>query len=73
MLLNIDKPLLSSTLHEESCSYVPKPHGTELKPVEALGRDGGWFFVRSVASAEALAHREFPQGAFKVCTYCRAD
>jgi hypothetical protein len=70
MLLNIDKPLRSSTLHEESCSYVPRPHGTEFKPVGALGRDGGWFFVTSSADAETVAIREFSKGAFKTCQYC---
>ena len=51
MLLNIDKPLRSSTLHDEACSYVPKPHGTRFKPLGTLGRDGGWFSVSSVSHA----------------------
>lgn len=44
MLLNIDKPNRTCTLHSDSCPRIPRPHGTPLKPVESLGRDGGWFF-----------------------------
>lgn len=71
MLLNIDKPLRSSTLHDEACSYVPKPHGTRFKPVGTLGRDGGWFSVSSIAQAKKVAERELPSGIFKSCQYCQ--
>jgi hypothetical protein len=42
VLLNIDKPLKRATLHNEFCAFVPKRHGTVLKPVGQLGRDGGY-------------------------------
>jgi len=71
MLLNIDKPLRTSTLHDETCSYVPQPYGTKFKPLGTLGRDGGWFFVLSSAEAKKVAQREFPQGTFKPCQYCQ--
>lgn len=71
MLLNIDKPLRTSTLHDETCPHVPRPHGTEFKPRGKLGRDGGWFAVSSGAEAKAVAQREFPQGTYKPCQYCQ--
>lgn len=71
MLLNIDKPKLTAVLHEEYCPIVPKPHGTELKPVGSFGRDGGWFNVTSVGEAKAMAEREFPRAVFKLCSRCQ--
>lgn len=71
MLLNIDKPLRTSTLHDETCSHVPQPYGTQYKPLGTLGRDGGWFAVSSNTEAKVVAQREFPQGAFKTCQYCQ--
>jgi hypothetical protein len=73
MLLNIDKPLRCSTLHDETCSHVPKPHGTRFKPLGTLGRDGGWFSVSSVSQAKKVAAREFPSGTFKPCPYCQGS
>lgn len=70
MLLNIDKPLRTSTLHETACAYIPKPPGTPLKPLGSLGQDGGWFSTASEAAAKAIAEREFPDGEFKICNYC---
>ena len=71
MLLNIDKPLRTSTLHTESCSHIPTPYGTLLKPLEQLGRDGGWFSTSSESEAKGIAEREFPRGEFKRCQKCR--
>ena len=71
MLLNIDKPHRTSTLHDETCPHVPQPHGTKFKPIGTLGRDGGWFSVSSAAEAIQVADREFPQGAFKPCHFCQ--
>ena len=71
MLLNIDKPHRTSTLHDEGCPYVPKPHGTQFKPVGSLGRDGGWFSVSSTAEGKAVARREFMGGVFNPCPYCQ--
>jgi hypothetical protein len=73
MLLNIDVPLRTATLHDEACSYVPKPFGTHFKPVGALGRDGGWFPVSSTAEAKAVASREYRQATFKACTFCQVS
>jgi len=70
MLLNIDKPHRKSTLHTESCPHVPNPLGTILKPLEQVGRDGGWFSVSSVSEAQTIASREFPTGDFVRCSYC---
>ena len=70
MLLNIDKPLRTSTLHETGCAYIPKPHGTPSKPLEHLGREGGWFAASSESAGKAIANRELPDGAFKLCNYC---
>jgi hypothetical protein len=70
MLLNIDKPHRKSTLHTESCPRVPNPLGTVLKPLEQVGRDGGWFSVSSVSEAKTIANREFPSGEFVRCSYC---
>jgi hypothetical protein len=70
MLLNIDKPLRTATLHSESCSHLPQPLGTPFKLVGSLGRDGGWFHVASRSEAEATVQREFPSAAFVRCSYC---
>jgi hypothetical protein len=61
MLLYIDRPLRTATLHDDTCSHAPRPHGTEFKPLGKLGRDGGWFSVSSSAKARVVAQREFPQ------------
>lgn len=71
MLLNIDKPNRTSVLHKEGCTFVPKPHGTDLKPVGSLGRDGGWFSVISLSEAKAVAEREFSMAVFKLCARCQ--
>jgi hypothetical protein len=70
MLLNIDKPHRKSTLHTESCPHVPNPLGTVFKPLELVGRDGGWFSVSSVSDAKTIAKRELPIGEFVRCSYC---
>lgn len=41
MLLNIDKPHNSATLHSDDRKRIPKPVGTRLKPVDRLGDDAG--------------------------------
>jgi|GEM_PF-6426871 len=71
MLLNIDKPHRTSVLHDETCPYVPKPCGTQFKPLGSLGRDGGWFSVSSVIEGRTVAKREFQNGAFKPCPHCQ--
>ncbi len=70
MLLNIDRPLGTATLHETTCAYIPRPPGTPLKPLEHMGRDGGWFAALSEPTGRAIANREFPEGEFKLCNYC---
>jgi len=70
MLLNIDKPLKTAMLHATHCSFVPKPYGTELKPVESIGRDGGWFAVESAEMARTVATREYAAATFRLCGYC---
>jgi hypothetical protein len=70
MLLNIDLPHRTCTLHEESCSYIPSPFGTQFKPVGSLGRDGGWFSVASHSEATIVATREFPRGELIRCQNC---
>ncbi len=70
MLLNIDKPLKSATLHAPTCTHVPKPYGTVHKPVEKLGRDGGWFIVRSEQDGQIVAAREFTAAKFSLCSFC---
>jgi hypothetical protein len=71
LLLNIDKPHRTCTLHSPACSMVPKPHGSVHKPVGSLGRDGGWFDAVSEAAACAIAAREFAAGEFGLCGYCQ--
>ena len=63
MLLNIDKPHRTSTLHADDCPHIPKPVGTAFKPVgqSGMGRDGGWFVVASEAEARIIAERQFPR------------
>lgn len=70
MLLNIDKPLRTATLHQEDCSRIPQPVGTVHKPVGQLGRDGGWFHVDDRAGAEMLAGEQFARAVFIRCQYC---
>ena len=70
MLLNIDKPRRTSTLHQDDCPTIPNPVGTNFKPVGQLGRDGGWFPVESESDARAVAKREFPRGDFVRCQHC---
>lgn len=70
MLLNIDRPRRSGTLHLDDCPQVPQPIGTPFKPVEAMGRDGGWFAVASTAEAKQVLRRSLPKGEFATCTTC---
>jgi hypothetical protein len=70
LLLNIDRPLKSATLHAPACDRVPRPFGTQHKPVEELGRDGGWFKVMSQRDAEQMAFQLLPGAAFVECHYC---
>jgi hypothetical protein len=70
LLLNIDLPLRRATLHTDDCSYVPNPVGTALKPVGALGRDGGWFQVESSAAARSVLQRERPDLVLTECSHC---
>jgi hypothetical protein len=70
VLLNIDKPLKRATLHNEFCAFVAKPHGTKLKPVEHMGRDGGWFHVESEPQAVILARTLMPEARFSRCPHC---
>ncbi|SKA14657.1 hypothetical protein [Novilysobacter spongiicola] len=70
MLLNIDRPLRSATLHADDCNRIPKPVGTQYKPVGELGRDGGWFTVADERQARAVAHAEFERGEFHRCQFC---
>jgi len=64
MLLNIDKPLKKATLHNEFCSFVPKPPGTKLKPLGSMGEDGGWLFVRSEQQARLVAREQSPMATY---------
>ena len=70
VLLNIDKPHRTSTLHNDDCRTLPSPIGTEFKLVDQLGRDGGWFTVESERTARILAEKEFPRGEFIRCQRC---
>jgi|MudIll2142460700_1097286.scaffolds.fasta_scaffold1038323_1 hypothetical protein len=70
MLLNIDKPNRTATLHADSCRQVPDPLGTQLKPVGAIGRDGGWFQVESRSQAESTVEREVPGLTLVHCSWC---
>lgn len=69
-VLNIDKPLKKATLHNAFCAFVPKPHGTKLKPVGQLGADGGWFEVESELEALRTIEREWPAARFGRCARC---
>jgi hypothetical protein len=71
MLLNIDKPHRTCTLHNADCPLVPVPYGTPHKPINQLGRDGGWFTVASTEGAREVAKREFGRGAFVPCERCQ--
>ena len=71
MLLNIDKPNGTATLHEEGCSMVPKPLGTTFKPLDKLGRDGGWFSVPSETKARDIAQGKLPGATFVCCQFCQ--
>jgi hypothetical protein len=70
VLLNIDKPLKKATLHNEFCSFVPKPHATKLKPEGRLGDDGGWFQVGSEEEAKRVAAAQWPVANFVRCAKC---
>ena len=70
VLLNLDKPLKKATLHNEFCSLVPKPHGTRLKPVGSMGRDGGWFEVRSESEAAVVARSNLLGALVTRCPRC---
>ena len=69
MLLNLDKPLRTATLHLDECSQVTSPVGTPYKPLGSMGRDGGWFKVASLAEADTLV-RGLPWASLHRCTYC---
>ena len=70
MLLNIDKPNDTATLHNEGCSMIPMPLGTKYKLVGSMGRDGGWFAVSNEVEARAIARREQPSADFASCQHC---
>ena len=70
MLLNIDKPLRTVTLHADDCTRSPDPVGTVHKPVGELGRDGGWFAVANQAEGLAVAKVQFELGGFIRCQLC---
>lgn len=70
MLLNIDKPLRTARLHSDDCKRIPDPVGTDYKLVGELGRDGGWFRVRSEDEARSVARSEYPRAEFIRCSYC---
>ena len=70
MLLNIDFPLKKATLHPDGCIHVPKPMGTQYKPVGELGRDGGWFQVESETQGKAVAGATAPRAEVILCRYC---
>lgn len=69
-LLNIDIPNRTSTLHMILCERVPKHYGTVYKPVEKIGRDGGWFKLDSELDCRKTAEQLFPIGLVKLCSYC---
>jgi len=70
MLLNLDKPNRTATLHSEGCPMVPTPLGTQWKLVGKMGRDGGWFTVSSDAEARTLAQKELTGVTFIRCQNC---
>ena len=72
VLLNIDKPHRTSTLHADDCAHIPRPVGTSFKPLDQseLGRDGGWFTVASESEARTIAEGKFPRGDVVRCQYC---
>jgi hypothetical protein len=70
VLLNIDKPTRTATLHVEGCSMVPIPLGTQWKLLDQMGRDGGWFTAASEVEARRVAQREFPRCDFIRCERC---
>ena len=73
MLLKIDKPQRTATLHDDACSQVPRPVGTAFKAVEELGRDGGWFSVATEMQAQEIAARQFERAQFAKCQRCHAS
>jgi hypothetical protein len=70
VLLNIDKPRRSGTLHSDDCPMLPVPVGTDLKPIGALGRDGGWFIVSTESEARRLLDEELHSASFIRCQNC---
>jgi hypothetical protein len=70
MLLNIDKPHCTATVHREDCAHIPTPDGTEHKPAGEMGRDGGWFTVTDERQGQAVAVDQFERGVFQRCPYC---
>jgi hypothetical protein len=70
MLLNLDRPTRTATLHSEGCAMVPKPFGTQWKLLGKMGRDGGWFTVSSDTEARTLAQTELTGAAFIRCQNC---
>lgn len=70
MLLNIDKPHGTATLHTSDCAHIPQPVGTQHKPIDAMGRDGGWFTVADQAQGQDVAATQWPRATFVRCQYC---
>jgi hypothetical protein len=70
MVMNLDKILSRAVLHDEHCVYVPKTAGSSVKPVGQMGRDGGWFRVKSEAEATELATSLLPGVTVKHCPRC---
>ena len=70
MLLNLDKPTRTATLHSDGCPMVPTPRETQWKLLEKMGRDGGWFTVSSDAEAHTLVQKELTGAVFIRCQNC---
>jgi hypothetical protein len=70
MFLNIDKPHRAATLHSAGCPHLPQPLGTQFKPIDELGRDGGWFLVNSEVQARAIWQEKYSRAEFIRCQSC---
>ena len=65
---NIDKPTRLVMIHEDdSCRHIPQK-GTEKKPINDIGFDGGW--VRLANRHVAIARADSLRFKWKLCAEC---
>lgn len=68
--LNIDLPTQTATLHRGDCIHA-EPKATDLKGINEMKADGGWFSFESVGEAMRFHKTKKLSGEFHACLLCK--